>query len=173
MPVFGRITAILSSNYWQVEESVSNRRGCLVALPVWPLLEFVRVANWRKWERCHLITHCRASVGMSNLSALPPFILWCESLLLWGILILCKGGDSTYVSQLTNDTLVRLSIWTIPYFVCLFSNFHNKYWLICPWLLQKLKTRVIKKDVNPEWDEDLTLSVSNPHVPIHLVTTLA
>ncbi|KAF3650363.1 hypothetical protein BC332_16540 [Capsicum chinense] len=26
---------------------------------------------------------------------------------------------------------------------------------------QKLKTRVIKKDVNPEWNEDLTLSVSN------------
>nr|AFK33467.1 unknown [Lotus japonicus] len=28
---------------------------------------------------------------------------------------------------------------------------------------QKLKTRVIKKDVNPEWNEDLTLSVIDPH----------
>lgn len=27
---------------------------------------------------------------------------------------------------------------------------------------QKLKTRVIKKDVNPEWKEDLTLSVTDP-----------
>ncbi|XP_059453842.1 protein C2-DOMAIN ABA-RELATED 4-like [Corylus avellana] len=28
---------------------------------------------------------------------------------------------------------------------------------------QKLKTRVIKKDVNPEWNEDLTLSVIDPN----------
>ncbi|CAL0331118.1 unnamed protein product [Lupinus luteus] len=33
---------------------------------------------------------------------------------------------------------------------------------------QKLKTRVIKKDVNPEWNEDLTLSVSNPLCPFVL-----
>ncbi|KAI4326277.1 hypothetical protein MLD38_031606 [Melastoma candidum] len=33
---------------------------------------------------------------------------------------------------------------------------------------QKLKTRVIRKDVNPEWNEDLTFSVSDPHLPIHL-----
>ncbi|XVE58860.1 hypothetical protein DITRI_Ditri04bG0203000 [Diplodiscus trichospermus] len=33
---------------------------------------------------------------------------------------------------------------------------------------QKLKTRVIKKDVNPEWNEDLTLSVTDPSNPIKL-----
>ncbi|XP_022134568.1 protein C2-DOMAIN ABA-RELATED 4-like [Momordica charantia] len=33
---------------------------------------------------------------------------------------------------------------------------------------QKLKTRVIKKDVNPEWNEDLTLTVSDPNLPIKL-----
>ncbi|KAL4633054.1 protein C2-DOMAIN ABA-RELATED 4-like [Castanea sativa] len=33
---------------------------------------------------------------------------------------------------------------------------------------QKLKTRVIKKDVNPEWNEDLTLSVTDPNHPIQL-----
>ncbi|XP_057517119.1 protein C2-DOMAIN ABA-RELATED 4-like [Amaranthus tricolor] len=33
---------------------------------------------------------------------------------------------------------------------------------------QKLKTRVINKDVNPEWNEDLTLSVSDPTLPIQL-----
>ncbi|GMY23967.1 protein C2-DOMAIN ABA-RELATED 4 [Fagus crenata] len=33
---------------------------------------------------------------------------------------------------------------------------------------QKLKTRVIKKDVNPEWNEDLTLSVTDPNLPIML-----
>ncbi|XP_028786966.1 protein C2-DOMAIN ABA-RELATED 4-like [Neltuma alba] len=31
---------------------------------------------------------------------------------------------------------------------------------------QRLKTRVIKKDVNPEWNEDLTLSVTDPSRPI-------
>ncbi|XP_054822057.1 protein C2-DOMAIN ABA-RELATED 4-like [Prosopis cineraria] len=33
---------------------------------------------------------------------------------------------------------------------------------------QRLKTRVIKKDVNPEWNEDLTLSVTEPDRPIKL-----
>ncbi|XP_059641846.1 protein C2-DOMAIN ABA-RELATED 4-like [Cornus florida] len=33
---------------------------------------------------------------------------------------------------------------------------------------QKLKTRVIRKDVNPTWNEDLTLSVSDPNIPVHL-----
>ncbi|MBA0744600.1 hypothetical protein Gogos_007215 [Gossypium gossypioides] len=33
---------------------------------------------------------------------------------------------------------------------------------------QKLKTRVIKKDVNPEWNEDLTLSITDPSTPIRL-----
>lgn len=35
--------------------------------------------------------------------------------------------------------------------------------------MQKLKTRVIKKDVNPEWNEDLTLSVTDPSIPVKLV----
>ncbi|KAK8267336.1 hypothetical protein V6Z11_D12G302400 [Gossypium hirsutum] len=33
---------------------------------------------------------------------------------------------------------------------------------------QKLKTRVIKRDVNPEWNEDLTLSITDPSTPIRL-----
>lgn len=33
---------------------------------------------------------------------------------------------------------------------------------------QKLKTRVMKKNVNPEWNEDLTLSISDPNLPIKL-----
>ncbi|XP_031257909.1 protein C2-DOMAIN ABA-RELATED 4-like isoform X1 [Pistacia vera] len=33
---------------------------------------------------------------------------------------------------------------------------------------QKLKTRVVKQNVNPEWDEDLTLSIADPHLPIQL-----
>lgn len=38
--------------------------------------------------------------------------------------------------------------------------------------MQKLKTRVIKKDVNPEWNEDLTLSVADPNLPVMLVKFL-
>ncbi|XP_027334522.1 protein C2-DOMAIN ABA-RELATED 4 isoform X2 [Abrus precatorius] len=34
---------------------------------------------------------------------------------------------------------------------------------------QKLKTRVVKKDLNPEWNDDLTLSISDPHAPIQLL----
>ncbi|TMW93067.1 hypothetical protein EJD97_012231 [Solanum chilense] len=33
---------------------------------------------------------------------------------------------------------------------------------------QKLKTRVVKKNVNPEWNEDLTLGVAQPILPIKL-----
>ena len=33
---------------------------------------------------------------------------------------------------------------------------------------QKLKTRVINKDVNPEWNEDLTLSVTDPSLSVLL-----
>lgn len=36
--------------------------------------------------------------------------------------------------------------------------------------MQKLKTRVIKKTLNPEWNDDLTLSISDPHAPVHLVS---
>ncbi|GAU44510.1 hypothetical protein TSUD_122800 [Trifolium subterraneum] len=33
---------------------------------------------------------------------------------------------------------------------------------------QKLKTKVVKKNLNPEWNDDLTLSISDLHTPIHL-----
>ncbi|EXC20653.1 putative ADP-ribosylation factor GTPase-activating protein AGD11 [Morus notabilis] len=33
---------------------------------------------------------------------------------------------------------------------------------------QKLKTRVIKGNVNPEWNQSFNISVSDSHVPIHL-----
>lgn len=36
--------------------------------------------------------------------------------------------------------------------------------------MQKVKTRVVKKNINPEWNEDLTLSISDPSVPIKLVS---
>ncbi|KAH6763415.1 Calcium-dependent lipid-binding family protein [Perilla frutescens var. hirtella] len=33
---------------------------------------------------------------------------------------------------------------------------------------QRMKTRVIRKDINPEWNEDLTLSVTDPSQPVFL-----
>ncbi|XP_059640911.1 protein C2-DOMAIN ABA-RELATED 1-like [Cornus florida] len=33
---------------------------------------------------------------------------------------------------------------------------------------QELKTPVVKNDVNPEWNEDLTLSIADPNIPIKL-----
>ncbi|KAL3578363.1 hypothetical protein D5086_019867 [Populus alba] len=35
-------------------------------------------------------------------------------------------------------------------------------------LVQKLKTRVVKKNCNPEWNEELTLSITDINVPINL-----
>ena len=37
-------------------------------------------------------------------------------------------------------------------------------------MLQKVKTRVIKGNVNPEWNDYLTLGATDPHVPIKLVS---
>ncbi|CAK8570375.1 unnamed protein product [Lathyrus sativus] len=34
--------------------------------------------------------------------------------------------------------------------------------------LQKLRTRVVKNNCNPVWNEELTLSIRNVHTPIHL-----
>lgn len=63
-----------------------------------------------------------------------------------------------------------------------FHEFYNNFevWICDFWeiiailvyLKQKLKTRVIKKDVNPEWNEDLTLSITDPNMPIKLVSIL-
>ncbi|XP_047317802.1 protein C2-DOMAIN ABA-RELATED 4-like [Impatiens glandulifera] len=33
---------------------------------------------------------------------------------------------------------------------------------------QKLKTRVVKKNINPQWNEDLTLSVADPNLPVKI-----
>ena len=35
-------------------------------------------------------------------------------------------------------------------------------------VMQKLKTRVVKRNVNPEWDEKLTLTVSDPNIPVKI-----
>ncbi|KAI3430044.1 C2 domain-containing protein, partial [Psidium guajava] len=34
---------------------------------------------------------------------------------------------------------------------------------------EKLKTRVVKKNTNPEWNDDLTLSIADPSLPIKLL----
>lgn len=39
-------------------------------------------------------------------------------------------------------------------------------------LLQKLKTRVIKQNINPEWNDDLTLSIVDPKLPVLIVSIL-
>jgi Ca2+-dependent lipid-binding protein len=38
------------------------------------------------------------------------------------------------------------------------------------WPVQKVKTSVIKKTVNPVWNEDLTLAVKDAATPIKLVS---
>ncbi|CAN1856408.1 Protein C2-DOMAIN ABA-RELATED 4 [Linum perenne] len=35
-------------------------------------------------------------------------------------------------------------------------------------LNEKLKTRFVRKDINPEWNEDLTLSIMDPEIPVKL-----
>lgn len=35
--------------------------------------------------------------------------------------------------------------------------------------MQKLKTRVIKQNTNPEWNDDLTLSITDPSLPVRVL----
>lgn len=37
-------------------------------------------------------------------------------------------------------------------------------------LSQKLKTRVVKQNVNPEWNEELTFSVDDTNLPVKIVS---
>lgn len=39
-------------------------------------------------------------------------------------------------------------------------------------LMQKLKTRVIKDTCNPEWNDELTLSITDINAPIKLVRNM-
>lgn len=39
-------------------------------------------------------------------------------------------------------------------------------------LVQKLKTRVIKQNINPEWNDDLTLSIVDPKQTVLIVSIL-
>lgn len=44
------------------------------------------------------------------------------------------------------------------------------YIIICSSIfVQKLKTRVIRRNTNPIWNEELTLSVEDPALPVRLV----
>ncbi|EMS61908.1 ADP-ribosylation factor GTPase-activating protein AGD12 [Triticum urartu] len=36
---------------------------------------------------------------------------------------------------------------------------------------QKLKTRVVRKSINPEWNDELTLSVEDPTIPVKLTSS--
>lgn len=57
-------------------------------------------------------------------------------------------------------TLALLVPVLVTYFLILYE---------CDFSVQKLKTRIIRKNVNPEWHEDLTFSVDDPTFPIKLV----
>ncbi|XWS63941.1 hypothetical protein CRYUN_Cryun06bG0144700 [Craigia yunnanensis] len=53
---------------------------------------------------------------------------------------------------------INLAVRDIPLAVILM--------LSSPW---KLKTRVVKKNCNPEWNDELTFSIKDPNVPINLI----
>lgn len=57
----------------------------------------------------------------------------------------------------------------------LYTTIHNPAWSedmsgFLSQTIQKVKTSVIKKTVNPVWDEDLTLAVKSAAAPIKLVS---
>ena len=56
------------------------------------------------------------------------------------------------------------------YFYVNYANYSQKFIICVP---QKLKTRVVKKNVNPEWNDFLTLAVSEPNTPIKLVSVVS
>lgn len=79
--------------------------------------------------------------------------------------------DYVYVYVLLSPLVVNASVWNWSILITI-----SVLWLILfKWrylffVVQKLKTRVIKKDVNPEWNEDLTLSIIDPNHQVKLVS---
>ena len=61
----------------------------------------------------------------------------------------------------TNQTFRQFCIHLVPVlFPLIFVNVA---------FVQKMKTHVIRKCVNPEWNEDLTFSIEDPTLPMKLV----
>jgi Ca2+-dependent lipid-binding protein len=38
--------------------------------------------------------------------------------------------------------------------------------------MQRVKTSVVRRSINPVWNEELTLSITDPSVPIKLVSAI-
>lgn len=53
----------------------------------------------------------------------------------------------------------------MPLYFSLTFSAANTYSLF---VMQKVKTRVVKRNLYPEWDEKLTLTVSDPNIPVKL-----
>ncbi|XP_023643960.1 protein C2-DOMAIN ABA-RELATED 3 isoform X1 [Capsella rubella] len=74
-----------------------------------------------------------------------------------------SSSDPYVVLKLGRQVLISLSL-------CLSRFFTNSE---CkkkkPFCVQKLKTRVVKKNINPQWEEDLTFTVTDPNHPLTLI----
>ena len=85
-------------------------------------------------------------------------------LFLWGLSTLSVSWQWNIILK-NKFNIVIYFIFSLCIFIwsCLF-------WWLC--LNQKLNTRVVKKNVNPEWNEDLTLAISDSKLPIKIVSVI-
>ena len=82
------------------------------------------------------------------------------------------GGWGTLSVSWQWNIILKNKFNIVIYFIfslCIFI-WSCLFWWLC--LNQKLNTRVVKKNVNPEWNEDLTLSISDSTLPIQIVSVL-
>lgn len=86
----------------------------------------------------------------------------------------CRGINLAIRDVYSSDPYVILKMGKLvfsPFSICLFVRLHLQFWVFfvkfefsC--ILQKLKTRAVKQNTNPQWNEDLTLSIEDPNLPI-------
>ena len=76
-------------------------------------------------------------------------------------MLFCKENKKSIL-----EFLILLRNWIVSSSCSLWCFFFFSF----VYLIQKLKTHVIKQSVNPEWNDDLTLSVTDPNQPIKLVS---
>lgn len=77
-----------------------------------------------------------------------------------------------FVTQLPIAVILTSSSPWANRFDAVTNYMMNRYEYGAVIYMQKVKSRVVKKNCNPEWNDELTLCVNDPDLPISVVSEI-